>query len=96
MTLLKCKAIIWKDETLGAEFSYEEIPVELADKSKEYRAMLLDEVVMVDDQLTEKYLNGEDLTEVEIKNCIRKGTVANILYLYYVVVLSKIRECNHY
>ncbi|MFN7039155.1 MAG: elongation factor G [Alphaproteobacteria bacterium] len=73
--LITMKAIIWKDESLGAEFSYQEIPSDLLDKAKEYRLQLLDTVAEMEDELLEKYLGGEDLTEDEIKKCVRKGTV---------------------
>jgi elongation factor G len=74
--LIKMKAVIWKDETLGAEFSYQDIPDDLKEKAKDYRANMIDMAVEVDDQLMEKYLGGEELTESEIKSCIRKGTIS--------------------
>lgn len=73
--LIKMKAIIWKDESLGAEYTYEEIPIDLKEKAAAYRAEMLDMAVEVDDQLMEKYLSGADLSEAEIKSCIRKGTI---------------------
>ncbi len=73
--LIKMKAIIWKDESLGAEFFFEDIPADMVDKAKEYRSQLLDLAVEVDDVMMEKYLSGEELTEEEIKACIRKGTI---------------------
>lgn len=76
--LIKMKAIIWKDESLGAEFSYEEIPDDMKELAAEYRAKLLDLAVEADDAMMEKYLGGEELTEDEINSCIRKGTIAAI------------------
>lgn len=76
--LIKMKAIIWKDESLGAEFSYEEIPDDMKELADEYRAKLLDLAVEADDAMMEKYLSGEELTEDEINSCIRKGTIAAI------------------
>ena len=76
--LIKMKAIIWKDESLGAEFSYEEIPDDMKELAAEYRAKLLDLAVEADDAMMEKYLSGEELTEDEINSCIRKGTIAAI------------------
>jgi elongation factor G len=74
--LIKMKAIIWKDESLGAEFAFEDIPDDLIAKAKEYRALLLDTAIEVDDELLEKYLAGEEISEEQIKSCIRKGTIA--------------------
>lgn len=76
--LIKMKAIIWKDESLGAEFFYEEVPADLLEQAKAYRAELLDMAAEVDDTMLEKYLSGNDLTEEEIKSCIRKGTVKGL------------------
>ncbi|WP_316353954.1 elongation factor G [Candidatus Trichorickettsia mobilis] len=76
--LIKMKAIIWKDETLGAEYSYEEVPDDMLKQVKEYRTNLLDMAAELDDVLLEKYLSGVELTEEEIKACIRKGTIAGI------------------
>ena len=74
--LVKMQSVIWKGGDLGAEYAYGEIPSDLKDKAEEYRATLLDTVVESDDQIMEKYLGGEELSEEEIKSCIRKGTIA--------------------
>jgi len=74
--LIKMKAIIWKDENLGAEYFYEEIPSDLAETAKKYRAELLDMAAETDDVILEKYLSGAELTEIEIKTAIRKGTIS--------------------
>lgn len=76
--LVKMKAVVWKGGDLGAEYTYEEIPVDLKDKAEEYRANLLDTVVEAYDDIMEKYLGGEELTEDEIKKCIRKGTITGL------------------
>jgi len=73
--LVKMQAIIWKNEALGAEFSYEPIPADLQDKAKEYRAQLLETVVEMDDALLEAYLSGNEPNEADLKKCIRKGTI---------------------
>jgi len=73
--LIKMKAIIWKDESLGAEFSYEEIPADMKAQAEEYHAKMVEMAVEVDDVMLEKYLGGEELTEAQIKDCIRKGTI---------------------
>lgn len=74
--LVKMKAIVWKGGDLGAEYFYQEILADLKEKANEYRAKLLDTVAELDDDLMEKYLGGEELTEEEIKFCIRKGTIS--------------------
>lgn len=74
--LIKMKAIIWAGGDLGATFNYEEIPQELRGEADKYREMLLETAVEVDDELCEKYLSGEELSEDEIKSCIRKGTIS--------------------
>jgi elongation factor G len=74
--LIKMKAIIWKGENLGAEYFYEEIPSDLAETAKKYRAELLDMAAETDDVILEKYLSGAELTEIEIKTAIRKGTIS--------------------
>jgi elongation factor G len=75
--LIKMKAIVWKDESLGAEFAYEEIPSDMKAQADEYRSKLLDLAVEADDSMMEKYLGGEELTEEEIIACIRKGTISS-------------------
>ena len=75
--LVKMKSIIWKAETLGAEFEVGEIPADMLDKAKEYRGRLVETAVEVDDVLLEKYLSGEEISEVELKACIRKGTISS-------------------
>ena len=73
--LLKNKAIIWKDEALGAEFEYVDIPADLADIAEAARMEMIETAVEQDEALLEKYLEGEEPTEDELKSCIRKGTV---------------------
>ena len=73
--LLKNKAIIWKDENLGAEFEYVDIPADLADIAEAARLEMIETAVEQDEALLEKYLEGEEPTEDELKTCIRKGTV---------------------
>jgi elongation factor G len=75
--LIKMQAVVWKDESLGAQFYYQDIPADLKSKAEEYRAQMIDIAVEMDDSLMEKYLGGEELTEAEIKSCIRKGTISS-------------------
>ena len=74
--LVKMKALIWRDEELGAKWDEVEIPADMADQAAEYREQLLETIATSDDELMEKYLGGEELTEAEIKRAIRKGTLA--------------------
>jgi elongation factor G len=71
------KAIIWKDESLGAEFSYEEVPADMLEKAREYRAQIVETVVEFDDGVLERYLSGDEPTEAELLKCIRSGTVSS-------------------
>lgn len=77
--LVKMKAIVWKGEQLGAKFEYVDIPSELTDKAEEYRKNLIETVCEADEALMEKYFEGEELTEEEIKSGLRKGTI-NLLF----------------
>jgi elongation factor G len=74
--LIKMKSIVWKNETLGAEFSYNDIPADMKEKAEEYRAKMIEMAVEMDDSLLEQYLGGKDPSEDELKQCIRKGTIA--------------------
>lgn len=74
--LIKMKAIIWDDDSLGANFRYDEIPADLKDKAEEYRAKLVELAVEQDDAALEAYLSGKEPDEATLKKCIRKGTIA--------------------
>ncbi|MDE1916605.1 MAG: elongation factor G [Sphingomonadales bacterium] len=73
--LVHNRAIIWKDESLGAEFFYEEIPADLADEAAEYRANLIELAVEQDDDAMEAYLEGNEPDVDTLKKLIRKGTL---------------------
>jgi len=73
--LVRMKAIIWDEESLGAKFHEEEIPADLLDEAKEWRDKLIEEISSHDDALMEKYLGGEELTEAEIMAAIRSCTI---------------------
>jgi elongation factor G len=77
--LVKMKAISWKGDQLGAKFEYVDIPSELQEKAEEYRQNLIETVCEADEALMEKYFAGEELTEEEIKDGLRKGT-CNLLF----------------
>ncbi len=75
--LVKMKAIVWNSETMGAEYSVEDIPADLQAEAEEWRAKMLDAVAEFDDELMEKYFEDpESITEDEIKRAIRKGTLS--------------------
>jgi len=73
--LVTMKAIIWDEETLGATFKTVDIPAEDLEIAQEYREKMIEEISSHDDELMEKYLGGEELTEPEIVNAIRKATI---------------------
>jgi elongation factor G len=75
--LIKMKAIVWHDETLGAEWEYVDIPDELVEEAEEAREELIEAAADYDDDLMMKYLEGEedDITEDQIHRAIRKGTL---------------------
>jgi len=74
--LIKMKAILWHDETMGADYDLEEIPADLVDEANEWREKLIECAANFDDALMEKYLEGADITEEELIAAIRKGTIA--------------------
>ena len=74
--LIKMKAILWHDETMGAEYDVEDIPAELADEAEEWRGKMLECAADFDDDLMEKFLDGQEISEEQIIAAIRKGTVA--------------------
>jgi len=74
--LIKNKAVIWKDENLGAEFYYTDIPADLAEKAAQYRHDLIEAAVEMDDAAMEAYLEGKEPDEATLIRCLRKGTIA--------------------
>ncbi len=74
--LVHNRAIIWKDESLGAEFFYEDIPADMADEAAEYREKLIELAVEQDDDAMMAYLEGEQPDVDTLKKLIRKGTLA--------------------
>ena len=75
--LVTMKAIFWHDETMGAEYSVEEIPADLKDEAEEWRDKMLEVLAECDDALMEKYFDDPaTITEDEIRVAIRKGTIA--------------------
>jgi elongation factor G len=74
--LVEMKAVIWRDETLGAKFDIVEIPADLVEKAKVYREQMIEAVSEFDDVLFGKFVEGQPLTIDEIKAGIRKATIA--------------------
>ena len=75
--LVTMKAIFWHDETMGAEYSVEEIPASLIDEAEEYRDKMLETLAEFDETLMEKYFDDPStITVEEIKAAIRKATLA--------------------
>ena len=74
--LIKMKAILWHDETMGAEYDVEEIPADLVDEANEWRDKMVENAANFDDDLMEKYLEGEEIPEEQLIAAIRKGTIA--------------------
>ena len=74
--VLRKKGIIWHSEDLGAHFEEVEVPAELKELTDKYHAELVDKVVEMDDQAMEDYLEGKEVSEEKLKECIRKGTIA--------------------
>jgi elongation factor G len=72
--LIAMKAIVWEDESLGAKFTYQDIPADMADQAAEYREKLVELAVEQDDAAMEAYLEGNEPDEETLKRCIRKGT----------------------
>lgn len=73
--LITMRAIVWEEETLGAKYHYEEIPEDLLPVAEEWREKMLEALADVDEEIMMKYLEGEEITEDEIKAALRKGTI---------------------
>ena len=74
--LIKMKAILWHDETMGAQYDIEEIPAELVDEANEWREKLIEGAANYDDDVMELYLEGQDVPEDKLMAAIRKGCIS--------------------
>lgn len=74
--LVRMKAIVWSGDDLGAKFVEKDIPEDMAEEAQAMRENLIEKAAEFDDDLTNKYLEGEEITEAELKNALRKGTVS--------------------
>jgi elongation factor G len=78
--LFEMKAILWRDETLGAEYVVEEIPEELRKKANAFHNQMVETIVENDDDLLHKYMEGETITPDELRRSLRKSTIALKLF----------------
>src|SRR5256885_142947 len=74
--LIAMKSIIWKDETMGAEYEVEEIPAELKKKAEAFHTQLVETIAENDDAILHKFLEGESISADELKASLRKSTIA--------------------
>jgi elongation factor G len=74
--LIEMKALIWRDETLGAQWDVVDIPDDLVDQANEYREKMIEAIVEIDDEATEAYLEGNMPDNDKIRQLLRKGTCA--------------------
>jgi len=74
--LIKNKAIVWQNEDLGAAFDYVDIPEDLADAAEMARMEMIETAVEQDEAAMEAYLEGEEVSEETLHECIRRGTLA--------------------
>ena len=79
--LIKMKAIMWNEADQGMTFTYEDIPADLTDVAEEWREKMVEAAAEASEELMEKYLEGEELTEDDIKAALRQRTLANEIVL---------------
>jgi len=73
--LLLMKALIWNDESKGANYETTDIPAELLDDAKAAREIMVEAISAIDDDLMMKYLEGEEISEAELRKALRQGTI---------------------
>jgi elongation factor G len=78
--LVKMKAIVWESHESNSKYTEKEIPDEYLEIANEYRELMLEKVCEQDNEVLEKYLNGENLSEEDIRRCIRKGTISSSFF----------------
>jgi elongation factor G len=76
--LIRMKAVVYKDETMGAEYELEDIPADMEAEAKAYHEKLIEKASESDDQLLEKYLGGQEITQDEIKAALRARCIASV------------------
>jgi elongation factor G len=82
--LINMRAIVWQDDTMGAEYITEEIPADLKKKAEAFHAQLVETIAENDDDILHKFLEGEEITPDELRKSLRKSTIA--LKVFPVVV----------
>ena len=88
--LVEMKAILWHDETMGAQYDVEEIPAALLEKAQAFRNQLIESVAETDDVLLEKFLEGVEPTIPELKSAIRKATIG--MHIFPVLMGSSFKN----
>ncbi len=78
--LVKMRARVWRDETLGAEYDDEEIPADLLDKAKAFREQMIEAIAESDDNLFAKFVEGTPISDAEIAAGVRKATIARKIF----------------
>src|SRR6185312_16137577 len=78
--LMEMKAILYHDETMGADYDTQPIPDNLAELARDYREQMVEKIVECDDTLLEKYMNGEAFTTAELKASLRRSVIAMKLF----------------
>ena len=73
--LIEMNALIWRDESLGAQWDVVEIPEDMKAKADEYREKLIETVVEIDEEAMEDYLNGKMPDNEKIRALVRRGTI---------------------
>ncbi len=78
--LINMKAVVWKDETMGAEYHTEEIPADLQKKAEAFRTQLVETIAENDDEILHKFLEGESISSDELRASLRKSTIGLKLF----------------
>ena len=73
--LVSMKAVVWKDEKMGSDYDYLDIPDDMVEQANKYREMLLDDLSLIDDEVMQLYLDGKEIEEKKIHSVIRKGVL---------------------
>ena len=94
--LLRMKALVWHDEELGAKWDEVEIPADLVDQATEYRQELIDVVSRYDDNILEKFLGDEEITEADLKVGIRNATISDGLVPILTARPSRTKASSRY
>ncbi len=81
--LIKMKAILWDEDNKGMTFQYKEIPSELVAKCEDLRSLIVEAAAEANEELMDKYLDGQELSEEEIKKALRQRTIANEIVPVY-------------